>query len=69
MAAPHIAGIVAQLFQAAPESSPGQIEGALKTSAYKYADGAAYERTGSSTMSADKGAGLVDAVAAARALK
>jgi serine protease AprX len=38
-------------------------------SAYKYADGAAYERNGSYTMSADKGAGLVDAVAAARALK
>jgi serine protease AprX len=69
MAAPHIAGIVAQLFQAGPDASPGQIEAALKTTAHKYADGAAYERTGSYTTSADKGAGLVDVVAAARALK
>ena len=69
MAAPHIAGIVAQLFQAAPGASPGQIERALKTSAHKYADGAPYERSGSSTTSPDKGVGLVDVVAAERALR
>jgi subtilisin family serine protease len=78
MAAPHIAGIVAQLFQAAPGATPGRLEAALKTTAYKYADGAPYERAGSATMtaattatttSADKGSGLVDVVAAVRALK
>jgi serine protease AprX len=68
MAAPHIAGIVAQLFQAAPHASPGQIEAALKATAYKYADGAPYEPAGSVTTSADKGSGLVDVVAAAQAL-
>ncbi|HEU5161258.1 MAG TPA: S8 family serine peptidase [Streptosporangiaceae bacterium] len=68
MAAPHIAGIVAQLFQAAPHASPGDIETALKASAYKYADGAPYERAGSYTTSNDKGVGLVDVVAAVRAL-
>jgi subtilisin family serine protease len=69
MAAPHIAGIVAQLFQADPVASPGQIEAALKSSAYKYSDGAPYERSGSATTSPDKGVGLVDVVAAVRALK
>ena len=43
MAAPHIAGIVAQLFQANPAATPAQVEDALKTTAHKYADGAAYE--------------------------
>jgi subtilisin family serine protease len=69
MAAPHIAGIVAQLFQAAPRATPGRIEAALKTTAYKYADGAPYEQNGPFTTSDDKGAGLVDVVAAARALR
>lgn len=68
MAAPHIAGIVAQLFQLAPHASPGQIEAAIKTTAHKYSDGAAYQRSGAVTTSYDKGAGLVDVVAAAGAL-
>ena len=42
MAAPHIAGIVAQLFQADPTATPAQIEAALKGTAYRYTDGAAY---------------------------
>ncbi len=33
MAAPHIAGIVAQLFQANPAATPAQVENALKTTA------------------------------------
>jgi serine protease AprX len=64
MAAPHVAGIVAQLFQAAPAASPAEIEDALTSTAHRYADGAPYV-DGSSF---DKGAGLVDVVAAAEAL-
>lgn len=64
MAAPHIAGIVAQLFQARPSATPAEIEQALETSAYKYANGAAYV----GQTSYDKGHGLVDVVAAVAAL-
>ncbi|HEY0643691.1 MAG TPA: S8 family serine peptidase [Nocardioides sp.] len=64
MAAPHIAGIVAQLFQARPTATPAEIEAALKASAHKYADGAAYV----GGTSYDKGHGLVDVVAAVAAL-
>lgn len=68
MAAPHIAGIVAQMFQANPSATPAQVEDALKATAYKYADGAAYRTVGPYTSSFDKGAGLVDVVAAATML-
>ena len=68
MAAPHIAGIVAQLFQADPTATAAEIEAALKTSAYKYTDGAAYEPGPLGTTSFDKGYGLVDVVAAVDAL-
>lgn len=68
MAAPHIAGIVAQLFQANPSATPAQVEDALKTTAHKYADGAAYESGPLGTTSFDKGYGLVDVVAAAAAV-
>ncbi len=68
MAAPHIAGIVAQLFQADPTATAAEIETALKTSAYKYTDGAAYEPGPLGTTSFDKGYGLVDVVAAVDAL-
>jgi len=64
MAAPHIAGIVAQLFQADPTATPAQIEAALKGTTYRYADGAAYTSAGGYTTSFDKGTGLVDVVAA-----
>ena len=68
MAAPHIAGIVAQLFQADPTATPAQIEDALKSTAYRYSDGAAYTTAGGYTTSFDKGTGLVDVVAAATKL-
>ncbi|QWC85835.1 S8 family serine peptidase [Nocardioidaceae bacterium] len=68
MAAPHIAGIVAQLFQADPTATPAEIEQALKSSAHKYTDGAAYEPAPFGSTSFDKGAGLVDVPAAVAAL-
>ena len=64
MAAPHVAGIVAQLFQKAPAASPAQIEDAITTTAHPYAFGAPY--AGGSSY--DKGHGLVDVVAAASSL-
>jgi serine protease AprX len=70
MATPHISGIVAQLFQANPSATPAQIEAAIESTAYKYADGAAYEGGDpNGTTSFDKGHGLVDVVAAAAAVK
>lgn len=68
MAAPHVAGIVAQLFQADPTATPADIERALKVSAHKYTDGAAYQPGPLGTTSYDKGYGLVDVVAAVAAL-
>lgn len=68
MAAPHIAGIVAQLFQADPSATPAEIEDALKRSTHKFTDGAAYEPAPLGTTSFDKGYGLVDVVAAVGAL-
>jgi subtilisin family serine protease len=68
MAAPHIAGIVAQMFQANPAATPAQVEDALKATAHRYADGAAYTTVGGYTTSFDKGTGLVDVVAAATKL-
>jgi serine protease AprX len=65
MAAPHIAGIVAQLFQADPTATPAEVEAALKATAYRYTDGAAYTTVGGYQTSYDKGTGLVDVVAAA----
>ncbi|MGY1916813.1 S8 family serine peptidase [Blastococcus sp. SYSU DS0973] len=67
MAAPHIAGIVAQLFQADPAATPAEIEAALKGTAHRYTDGAACQTVGGYPTSFDKGTGLVDAVAAAQA--
>ena len=48
---------------------PPQVEAALKTTAHKYADGAAYEQGPLGTTSFDKGYGLVDVVAAAQAVR
>ena len=64
MAAPHVAGIVAQLFQADPTATPAEIEAALTGTAHRFTDGAAYATAGGRTTSYDKGAGLVDVVAA-----
>ena len=69
MAAPHIAGIVAQLFQANPSATPAEIEEALKRTAYKYTFGAPYQAGPLGTTSYDKGYGLVDVVAAANLVK
>ena len=67
MAAPHIAGIVAQLVQANPAATPTEIENAIKLTAHKYSFGAAYEAApDGGTTSFDKGHGLVDVVAAAQ---
>ncbi|HMJ77902.1 MAG TPA: S8 family serine peptidase, partial [Iamia sp.] len=69
MAAPHIAGIVAQLFQADPTATPADIEAALEASAHKFTNGAAYTGSDESgSTSYDKGHGLVDVVAAVAAL-
>jgi serine protease AprX len=68
MAAPQITGIVAQLFQAKPSATPAEIENALKSTAYKYTNGAPYQAVGPYTSSFDKGTGLVDVVAAATSL-
>ena len=67
MAAPHVAGIVAQLFQADPTLTPAEVEDVLEDTAYKFRSGAAYEsdpENGDDTTSFDKGHGLVDALAA-----
>jgi serine protease AprX len=68
MAAPHITGIVAQLFQRDPNATPADVEHALKSTAYKFSDGAGYQPVGQYTSSFDKGTGLVDVMAAATAL-
>ena len=67
MAAPHVAGIVAQLFEADPTLTPAEIEDILEDTAHKF--GAGYEadladRNDDDTTSFDKGHGLVDVVGA-----
>jgi serine protease AprX len=69
MAAPHIAGIVAQLFQADPTATAAEVEAAITGTAYRYTDGAAYTAVGDRMTSYDKGTGLVDVVAAVAALR
>ena len=68
MAAPHVAGIVAQLFQVDPSLTPAEIENVLEDTAHKFTFGAAYEPDladrNDGTTSFDKGHGLVDVVAA-----
>lgn len=65
MAAPHVTGIIAQLFEAYPAATPAQMEQALKLSAHQFSDGAAYEADASGGVtSVDKGHGLVDVIAA-----
>lgn len=66
MAAPHIAGIVAQLFQANPNLTPGEVEDALEDTARPFAFGGSYEPdiTNDGITSFDKGHGLVDVVGA-----
>ncbi|MGB8962431.1 MAG: S8 family serine peptidase [Pseudonocardiaceae bacterium] len=68
MAAPQIVGIVALLFQADPTATPAAVEQVLKSTALRYSNGAAYQQVGAYQTSFDKGTGLVDALAAAKAL-
>ena len=71
MAAPHIAGIVAQLYQANPGLTPAQVEDALEDTAHKFTFGAPYQAdpfNPDDTSSFDKGHGLVDVVAAVQAV-
>ncbi|MGH3829515.1 MAG: S8 family peptidase [Pseudonocardiaceae bacterium] len=68
MASPQIAGVVALLFQADPAATPAEIENVLKSTALHYANGAPYQKVDGYMTSFDKGAGLVDTVAAAKAL-
>lgn len=67
MAAPYVAGVVAELLQLDPSLTPGQIEIALEDGAHRFSAGAPYEadpaNPGSPT-SFDKGHGLVDVVGA-----
>jgi serine protease AprX len=72
MAAPHVAGIVAQLYQANPRLTPARIEDVLEDTAHKFDFGARYtfdplNRNDKSSF--EKGHGLVDALAAVRAVK
>jgi serine protease AprX len=78
MAAPHISGIVAQLYQVNPSLTPAQVEDILEDSAYKFAFDVpdAFDGTygpdpfnPNDTSSFDKGHGIVDVVAAVRAAK
>ncbi|MBA2474025.1 MAG: peptidase S8 [Pseudonocardiales bacterium] len=68
MAAPQIVGIVALLFQADPTATPAGVEQVLKSTALRYSNGAPYQQVGRYQTSFDKGTGLVDTLAAAKAL-
>ena len=72
MAAPHIAGIAAQLLQVDPSLTPGEIENVLEDTAHKFHFGAPYEPDlpgrNDTTTSFDKGHGLVDATNAIASL-
>ena len=66
MATPHIAGIVAQLFEKSPTATPADVERALVDGAYTFTNGAAYEADPRGGLtSVDKGHGLVDVVRSA----
>lgn len=71
MAAPHVAGIVAQLFELVPHATAAKVENAIEDTAHQFSFGGAYYpdfRNGDHTTSFDKGHGLVDAVRAANEL-
>jgi serine protease AprX len=68
MAAPQIVGIVALLFQADPAATPAGVEQVLKSTTFHYSNGAPYQQVGGYQTSFDKGTGLVDTLAAAKAL-
>jgi serine protease AprX len=82
MAAPHVSGIIAQLYQANPSLTPAEIEFVIKDTAYKFAFGASYVKiepddprlceacrefpVHPGSTSFDKGHGLIDALEAVR---
>lgn len=71
MAAPHVAGIVAQLFELVPDATAAKVENAIEDTAHQFSFGGAYYpdfRNADHTTSFDKGHGLIDAVAAANEL-
>lgn len=71
MAAPHVSGIAALLYQAKPDITPAEIEYLLEATARKVDFGAGYEPDPyhpGATSSFDKGHGLVDAYAAVSSL-
>lgn len=71
MAAPHVAGIVAQVLQANPALTPAEVENLLEDTALKFEWNSAYGLFDDTTnldnsSSFEKGHGLVDVVAAVR---
>lgn len=69
MAAPHVSGIIAQLYQVDPRLRPAQIEDILEDSAYAFKTPGGYKPDSANRgelSSFDKGHGLVDALAAVR---
>jgi serine protease AprX len=72
MAAPHVSGIVALLYQVNPRLTPARVEDVLEDTAYKFDFGARYKFdpfNRNDKSSYEKGHGLVDALAAIRAVK
>jgi len=73
MAAPHVAGIVAQVVQADPTLTPAGIENLLEDTAHKFSWGSGYgthtdPTNPDNSSSFEKGHGLVDALAAVQAI-
>ena len=73
MAAPHVAGIAAQLYQADPTITPAEVEAVLENTAHKFTWGTAYGLHSDpfnpgNTSSFEKGHGLVDALAAVQSV-
>jgi serine protease AprX len=71
MAAPHVTGIIAQMYQVDPTLTPARVENVLEDTAWKSFGTGQYEAdpfNGNGTTSYDRGHGLVDALAAIQAL-
>jgi serine protease AprX len=72
MAAPHVAGIVAQLLQVRRSLTPRAVEDVLEDTAHEFEWGAPYRRdpfNPDGASSFEKGHGLVDVLAAIRSLR